>query len=404
MLITELGPIERGVLCSWLGPKARNVVAEFIRPFRFDPELHAGATNFMRAVDVMIEAASDMDNTDTVASLSLFRTGIHTVMTDPKYKILLVSTASILTPPERYGGMERMVAYFRDTAHAIGHTVHVVAKNGSTVGGLIGTATDENDFPLIVADILGEYDVIVDFSHDKRIGRAYPDFPQLNVYQVMTVGWPRNPVFISEAQRRFIGKDGPVVYYGLDLIDYPMKSRAGGHYLLYMGSLIPEKRVEWAVAIAKMLGMPIKIAGPSWTPEYFDNVCRPLFGDGVEYVGDVGGEEKLQLLQGAAALVHPVGASGWVEAGAIVVQESLAVGTPVFATDNGCLPEYIKDGENGVIGTTPLGIAGKAAQFLATDKDPEKIRASLGHLCSLSMVYDYTDLIEEVLEGETWGG
>src|SRR4030067_787333 len=58
---------------------------------------------------------------------------------------------------------------------------------------------------------------------------------------------------------------------------------------------------------------------------------------------DIGGQDKIRALQHAYALIHPVGALNWCEAGAIVVLDALAVGTPCLVSDNGCLPEYVDD-------------------------------------------------------------
>lgn len=263
--------------------------------------------------------------------------------------ILLVSTGAIVTPPERYGGMEREAAYLGKGLTELGHNVFVAAKCGSTVPNCI-EGRDEADFVPAVAHLVHDVDIIIDFSHDKAVTRHYTDVPQLNTYQVMTVSNQTNPVFISHAQKRHVGiLTAPVIYYGIDCRDYPPNFGAHGDYLLYMGSLIAEKRVHWAAQVAKLTGRTIKIAGPRWQPEYWPVLEDLEMQEHVEFVGDVGGAEKLELLRNAAALVHPVGDLNWIEAGAIVVLEALACGTPVVASTNGCLPEYVRDGYNGFL-------------------------------------------------------
>ncbi|MBD3260183.1 MAG: hypothetical protein GF334_00635, partial [Candidatus Altiarchaeales archaeon] len=127
-------------------------------------------------------------------------------------KILLVSTAAIKTPPEGYGGMEREVAWLHRGFQEKGIDVLLAAKTDSPQATF--TANDEAEFPNLVESAIDDVDVILDFSHDKQVGRRWPQKPQINVYQVMTVGWPVNPVFISQGQADYIGIDGPVIYYG----------------------------------------------------------------------------------------------------------------------------------------------------------------------------------------------
>jgi glycosyltransferase involved in cell wall biosynthesis len=381
-------------------PQAEKLILEALR---FEPEVPSNLVDFVHKITVMEERAGE--NETLGSALSIYKSAAQMILDEPRHRILLVSTASILTPPDNYGGMERMVAYLAAALKALGNDVGVIAKTGSTVPGLVGSALIERDFPEIGEVVLPDYEVMIDLSHDKMIGRRFPDYPQLNVYQVMSVGWRKNPVFISQAQKNFIGIEGPVVYYGLDKADYPLGNKDyETPYLLYMGSIIPEKRVEWAIAIAELIGMPIMIAGPHWVPEYWDGVIYPLIEKHpwAHYVGDVGGQQKLKLLQGADGLVHPVGAGGWVEAGAIVAQEAATVGTPLLVSDNGCLPEYVEDFKNGVIGTSPSEIADKARTFFAKGYDPVRIRRSVSHLSSLSMAWNYLDLIGDVLGGENW--
>jgi glycosyltransferase involved in cell wall biosynthesis len=339
-------------------------------------------------------------------NLDLYTALLTHYNTLPAIKVLVVSTASILTPPDKYGGMELMVDYLSRGLHHLGNMVRVIAKTGSRNPFVTWAAKDEKEFPGLVADHIDGFDVVIDLSHDKNIGRAFPEMPQINTYQVMTVGHRVNPVFISSGQRGHIGLMGPIIHYGLRLEDYPPYVGNRRDYLLYMGSVIPEKRIEWAVDIAKRLAMPIKIAGPSWTPDYFDEVVEPLTHlPGVEYVGDVGGQDKMDLLGKATALVHPVGGDNWVEAGAIVIQEALARGTPVLATNNGCIPEYITHGENGVLGDTPEDIANAALDVgLDTLSNWAICRKSIAPFNWFKMSVDYYNLARDVINNQRWTG
>ena len=62
---------------------------------------------------------------------------------------------------------------------------------------------------------------------------------------------------------------------------------------------------------------------------YFEPQVAPLLGDGIEYVGEVGGGDEARLLADAACLLNPM---AWPEPFGMVMIEALACGTPVVAT------------------------------------------------------------------------
>lgn len=309
-------------------------------------------------------------------------------------KILGVSTSGIETPPPAYGGMERIFAWLVRGLREFGHEVDVLCKTGSTIEGAM-TGDSETDFVELVKASDQTWDVVIDFSHDKLIGRTFTDLPQINTYQVMTISHNVNPVFISQAQQRHIGVLGTVIYYGLDLLQYPYYSGPRDDYLLYMGSLIEEKRVHWVAELANITGHRAIICGPRWQPEYWPVLDKMAEMPNVEVRDEVGGEEKLDLLQRAKCLVHPVGGKNWVEAGAIVVLEALAVGTPVIASVNGCLPEYISNGLNGFLCSNVPEMAQvlpKVGQILT-----KHCTLSVQHYNYQRMTTDYLRLVDKIL-------
>ena len=90
---------------------------------------------------------------------------------------------------------------------------------------------------------------------------------------------------------------------------YPFRRKSGGDYLLFLGRMSPDKGAHRALAVALETGLPLKIAAKCREPQeirYFDEFVRPHLGESIEYVGEVGHADKVELLMGARALIFPI--------------------------------------------------------------------------------------------------
>ena len=135
----------------------------------------------------------------------------------------------------------------------------------------------------------------------------------------------------------------------LDLSVYPFRRKPGGDYLLFLGRMSPDKGAHRALAVALETGLPLKIAAKCREPleiRYFDEFIRPHLGESIEYVGEVGHADKVELLMGARALINPI---DWEEPFGLVVIEAMACGTPVLATRRGAFPEIVDHGRTGIL-------------------------------------------------------
>src|SRR5713101_5837654 len=109
-------------------------------------------------------------------------------------------------------------------------------------------------------------------------------------------------VSISHAQRlpfKGLGVTwAATVHHGLPLADYPFSPR-GGQYLAFLGRISPEKRPDLAIALAKRVGLPLKIAAKVDPVDraYFEREIQPLLGHPlIEFVGEIGEEAKASFL------------------------------------------------------------------------------------------------------------
>jgi glycosyltransferase involved in cell wall biosynthesis len=165
--------------------------------------------------------------------------------------------------------------------------------------------------------------------------------------------WNQFPLAsISNDQRRPLRNANwmGTVHHGLPATLLPFNANPRGDYLAFLGRISPEKRVDRAIAIARRVGMPLKIAAKvdGQDKAYYEREIAPLLhgASDVTFVGEIGDAQKPEFLGNAAALLFPI---DWPEPFGIVMIEAMACGTPVVAWRCGSVPEVIDEGQTGRI-------------------------------------------------------
>jgi glycosyltransferase involved in cell wall biosynthesis len=292
-----------------------------------------------------------------------------------KLRIAQVAPLYESVPPALYGGTERIVSYLTEELVALGHDVTLFASGDSRsrahliapCARSLRLANDVVDpLPahyLMLEDVyrrVGQFDVVhfhLDYLHfplTRRHGITHVttlhgrlDLPQLPLlydeYHDMPV------VSISESQRAPLPRAGwtATVPHGLPLDLH--REGDGGDYLVFIGRISPEKRLDRAIAIAEASGMKLKVAAKidNVDAAYFKREIAPLMTKRcVEFLGEVDETQKGELLRGARGVLFPV---DWPEPFGLVMIEAFACGTPVIAFRNGSVPEVIDEGVTGFI-------------------------------------------------------
>lgn len=161
---------------------------------------------------------------------------------------------------------------------------------------------------------------------------------------------PRHPyVSISEAQREGCPSLNylDTVYNGIETSEFGLGQKQD--YLLFLGRISPEKGTHLAIEAAQRAGYPLVLAGKvdPYDQAYFEEqVAHRIDGEHVRFIGEVGGNAKHELIQGARALLHLV---QWSEPFGLVMAEALASGTPVIAMPFGSIPEIVSHGVTGFV-------------------------------------------------------
>lgn len=146
---------------------------------------------------------------------------------------------------------------------------------------------------------------------------------------------------------------------------------SGGDYVLYVGRLVPDKRVEdllEAMAIARP-DMPVVIAGHSSHAWEYGAQLRELGADQARFTGWMDWAQTQELFSNAAVFVLPSAVEGL----PLSLLEGMAHGVPCIATDIAANLEVLGDPPAGLV--YPTGDVPALADALSSVLDePERAR------------------------------
>src|SRR5471032_2155568 len=291
-------------------------------------------------------------------------------------KIAQIAPLIESVPPHLYGGTERIVSYLTEELVALGHDVTLFASGDSiTAANLVpcvpkalrldASVVDPTPYYMLMLDRVRQRADDFDILHFHIDQYQFPLFRQIADRTVTTLhgrqdlpdliplylGFDDMPlVSISNDQRRPVPNSNfaATVYHGLPVnLHRPTEVRRD--YIAFLGRISPEKRPDRAIAIARALGIPLKIAAKVDRADeaYFRTTIEPLLdGPGVEFIGEINKHQKTQFLGNARALLFTV---DWPEPFGLSMIEAMACGTPVLAFRCGSVPEVIDDGITGAI-------------------------------------------------------
>jgi glycosyltransferase involved in cell wall biosynthesis len=291
-------------------------------------------------------------------------------------RIAQIAPLAEAVPPKLYGGTERVVSWLTEELVRQGHQVTLFASGDSETSAtlapdiprglrLAGIRDHTASLLVMLNDVLqraDEFDIIhfhvdllqfplfqnlfhkcvttlhgrLDLADFHPIYRAFPGMPLISISDSQRAPLPQPVNWIA------------TIDHGLPASLYPFNPR-GGDYLAFLGRIAPEKRPDRAIEIAKRAGIPLKIAAkvdPA-DQEYFEHVIEPLLDHPlVEFIGEIGDEEKSKFLGNALALLFPI---DWPEPFGLVMIEAMSTGTPIVAWRTGSVTKIIDEGVTGFI-------------------------------------------------------
>jgi glycosyltransferase involved in cell wall biosynthesis len=337
-------------------------------------------------------------------------------------RIALIAPPWLPVPPPAYGGTEAVIDRLARGFAMAGHEVLLFATGDSTCPvptkwALAEAATER--MGNVVAEIhhvAHAYEVVRSFDiiHDHTLigpifAAQFGDLPLvttnhgpfdlelMSLYRSIT---PRVPIIAISHDQARSAPDVPiaaVIHHGVDPGEFPV-GRGDGGYFMYLGRMAEDKGVRAAALVARRAGVPLMIAAKNREPaerEYFEREVRPLLGEGVVYLGEIGGAEKLELLGGARALLNPI---EWPEPFGLVMIEALACGTPVLAFPNGSAPEIVEPGVTGFLCRDASELEAALGRVDELDRGACR-RAVERSFSATRMVQEHLDLFTRLLAG-----
>jgi glycosyltransferase involved in cell wall biosynthesis len=339
-------------------------------------------------------------------------------------KIAQIAPLMESVPPRLYGGTERIASYLTEELVNLGHDVTLFASGDSiTAANLVPCVPQALRLDASVRDTIPYYMLMLD-----RVRQQADDFDILHFHidqfhfplfrpiagrtvttlhgrQDLTdlhplyLGFGDMPlVSISNAQRRPIPKANfaGTVYHGIPAHLHRATAEPRHGYLAFLGRISPEKRPDRAIAIARAVGIPLKIAAKVDRADavYFRNEIEPLLaGGGVEFIGEINDHQKSEFLGNARALLFPI---DWPEPFGLSMIEAMACGTPVLAFRCGSVPEIIEEGITGAIVDTMDEAVAALPRVIALDR--KKVRQRFDQRFSATrMAKDYVGIYRSLL-------
>lgn len=327
-------------------------------------------------------------------------------------------------PPQLYGGTERVVSYLTEALTQQGHDVTLFgAGDSQTAAELISvvprslrldpTCTDSLAPHLLMLEQViacaHRFDVVhfhvdyLGFPFSRRllcpsVTTLHGRLDQPHLVPIMEEYADMPLVSISDAQRTPLADASwsKTVYHGLPSDLYRPRYEPG-EYFAFIGRISPEKRVDRAIEVAKQLGVPLKIAAKvdNADKKYYEAEIKPLLDHPlVEYIGEIGEDQKSEFLSRARALMFLI---DWPEPFGLAMIEAMACGTPVIAFSGGSVPEVVDPGVTGYIVHDMNEAVRTAGVVQALDR--RRVRAQFERRFSAArMAREYTDLYATLIE------
>lgn len=302
---------------------------------------------------------------------------------------VLLSRKSL--PPPKYGGTERVVWALARAQETLGHRVRFLWGKARSIPD--NASVYRRGVPMDAQ--IGAWPDIVHFHYPyfENLERPFVCTEHFNSHEERS--YPINTIFLSRNHAANNAADC-FIYNGLDWSRYgePNLARPADYFLFIGKTRQATKNLRGAITVAKLAGARLHVLGGH----------RLKLGRGayfypdrhVRFFGEVGGQRKHRIIRDSKGLICPV---RWHEPFGLVFIESLYLGSPVFATPYGSLPELIDTPDIGFLSTDSRELADAVKRSGSFDRRlcHEVARTRYG---ADTMARNYMTCYERVINGE----
>lgn len=304
--------------------------------------------------------------------------------------ILIVCKGTL--PPATYGGTERVVWSLIKGLYQLGHKVYIL--NPLSVKCEWANCIIQQPDLSIDDQIPDEIDIV--HFHIGGSCNKKPYVITRHGNNTVTQKNDPNSIFVSHKHALNHGCES-FVYNGLDWDDYRQPNlnanKRDNRYHFLGKAAWRLKNVQGAIDITKNAKVGLDVLGGHRLN--FKMGFRLTLDRHVKFHGMVDNIKKCNVLERSKGLIFPV---TWEEPFGLAITESLFMGTPVFATPYGSLPELISTPEFGLLSNIEADLVDAIKH---RDYDPrlcyEYARDTFDHI---SMTKAYLNKYEQVLQGE----
>jgi glycosyltransferase involved in cell wall biosynthesis len=192
--------------------------------------------------------------------------------------------------------------------------------------------------PLLSQPVLTTHHKPFNFAHQNLVYQQRIQYPFTSISNNQRKDFP---------QLHFIA----TVYNGINLDLFPYceyKDITKHSYMAYLARMNDQKGAIEAATAAKQLQKKLVVGTKVDIVDqpYFDQFKSFIDDTFIEYLGEIGPDKRLSLLQNARLLIAPI---KWEEPFGLMFIEAMVTGTPVVAFSRGAAPEIIVDGETGFL-------------------------------------------------------
>ncbi len=346
-------------------------------------------------------------------------------------KIVHIAPPDDPVPPTKYGGTQLVVYNLCEEMIKMGHEVYLCASGDSQSSAKLIPIFEKSlrewlgdqyaqlrHFYKIYGSVLAvkelqkiQPDVIINHN-DWRYLFMSPlvECPVINLCHVLKqrpedletfkIFKDSNYVSISDNQRKEMPDLNWVktIYNGIDVSRFAFGDKKE-NYFVFLGRTTPDKGLGEICQMIRKTKYKLKIGAKIDKQdkvgyEYYKTQIEPYIdGEQIEFLGEIGHEEKNELVKKAKAMLLWL---NWEEPFGLVVPEAYACGTPVIVNKRGSMPEIVEDGKTGFLVNSLDEMREKLGET-------EKIDAAYcrkyaeERFSKERMAREYVELVEELL-------